>query len=600
MTLVSLWPHQQSAIFAAEAEWARCIRSTLFVAPTASGKTRAFCALAERTKGRTIVLADQHELVKQAVDALQEHTRLVVGVEEGERRVNRKRLPRVVVASVQSITNRLDEFAPDAFALVVADEADRALAPTYRRIIDHFASARVFGCTATPQRGDGIALGELFETVCATVEVVDLVRDGYLAPIYAKTVAIQGIERIKTDGEDFDAAALDAIMRKEQHVHEVVSATLEAAGARPTLVFATKVAHARALAEVFNRHATQRGTGKAVAVWGTDAEREAKLEAFRRGEVQFVVNCQMLTRGVDLPFVSCLAMARPTQSATLYTQMLGRGMRRSPETGKRDCIVLDFVGATDAAFVVRSVDILGGKSSAEARERARELLDEEPGEVVEALDRAEEELGADPVLRQRVIAKVKARLREVETWWLKVTEEEWWTKTDAQISRESGVPYNVVNRRRPDHIPSPRGRGDELSSITEHDWRTKTNAQIVRETGSSRELVVKFRPAAIPSPCQRPDWSLVRERDWKTKTDAQIHKEMGYSLAAIRRNRPSDIPSPWDLAMARDSKARRIAERTPEQVAQLLALRRERHRLANRKYRASAAERDNAQGKSGS
>lgn len=177
--------------------------------------------------------------------------------------------------------------------------------------------------TATPFRADGRAMGVFYESVAYVYEIRDAIEGGYLCPIKQQRVEVQSLDlsRLRTTGKgDFDDEDLATLMMEERPLHEVAQPTVELSGNRPTLVFATTIAHAKALAEVINRYKDK----SAVAIDGSadDITRERVLSAFRTGKIQYLVNCALLSRGVDIPIVSCIAMARPTKSRSLYVQCL--------------------------------------------------------------------------------------------------------------------------------------------------------------------------------------------------------------------------------------------------------------------------------------
>jgi superfamily II DNA or RNA helicase len=129
-------PYQIAATRAAFREWRKGKRSTLFVCPTGGGKSWVFSDVAagfiRRHSGRVLILAAQDWLVGQARRNIEKHTRLTVGTEMAKQRVDRAAPPQVVCGSVQSMQRRLSDFAPDCFGLIIIDEADLAMAPSYR------------------------------------------------------------------------------------------------------------------------------------------------------------------------------------------------------------------------------------------------------------------------------------------------------------------------------------------------------------------------------------------------------------------------------------------------------------------------------------
>jgi len=437
-------------------------RSTVWVCPTGGGKSRVFCEVARRLGGRVLVLADRVALVEQAAGNFATHA---PGVE-------------VECATVQMASRPrwLREQAPDRFDLIVIDEADLAIAPSYRRVVDHFPGARIVGVTATPDRHDGKPLGTLFESVAGVVHMADLIRGGYLVRIRSMLTRIESVtlDEAGIEKGDFNREALGRILAAERPLHEVARVTLDNAGERPTIVFAASIAHAEALCEVFRRYRP----GCARVVHSQQEEDDGEIrDAFARREFQFLINVAMLTRGVDLPLTACIAMAAPTMSRPRYAQMVGRGTR--PADGKRDLLVLDFVGNGETHKLASVMDVLGGKLDEETRERARERMEERPGsDVLDEVDGAAAELAADPALRERVRAVVTARLVEVESE-PEITDEMWRTMSNRQIGITVKRDGKWVALRRPSKYPSPGKSSEYLRRQAIEQWNRLTPEQRV-------------------------------------------------------------------------------------------------------------------------
>jgi superfamily II DNA or RNA helicase len=390
----TLRPYQADAIAAVEREH-ETRRSTLLVLPTGTGKTVVFAELVRRAiarGGRALVLAHREELLDQAANKLRE-VGVIASIEQADRRATLA--TGCVVASVQSLQRkRLERFARDAFDLVIPDEAHHAPAKTYRNVLDHFATAKILGVTATADRCDGKALGEIFESVAFSYDMRQAIRDGWLVPIRARRVLVGDLDlsSIRSHHGDFDQGQLAQVLADEKILHAVVPPLLELAGTRKTLVFGVDVAHAHALAAMLNRYRP----ACAIAVDGSasTAERNAALALWRRGQFQFLVNCALFTEGFDEPECACVAMARPTQSRALYTQMLGRGGRLLGRTfadsiaqGKRDMLALDFVG-NSRHRLVGPADALAAGIDDGTREQVERLL-EQGADVESALAEAE-------------------------------------------------------------------------------------------------------------------------------------------------------------------------------------------------------------------
>lgn len=417
--MFALRPYQHEAVEAVLRELAGH-RSTLIVLPTGTGKTIVFAAVAHRwraTGGRVLVLAHREELIDQARDKITRATPLTVGIEMADARAGDELFgvsTDVVVGSVQTLSrpSRREVYQPDAFGLIVIDEAHHAPAQSYRSILDYFAPAKVLGVTATPDRADEIGMHNVFESVAFVYEIRDAIDEHYLAPIKQRAVEVEGLDlsRVRTTAGDLNEGDLEAILADEEMLHKVVSPTVEQAGTRPTLMFATTVAHAKSLAEVINRPRP----GCAVAMDGTmdRKTRHDLLVSFAAGEFQFLVNCALFTEGFDSPSIACVAVARPTKSRALYAQMIGRGTRLHP--GKEDLLVLDYVGNAGRHKLVSAADILGGKEAPEVVERAKELLaggGEQP--VHEAIDQARAQI-AEEKRRAKLVAAAKYKSVEID------------------------------------------------------------------------------------------------------------------------------------------------------------------------------------------
>jgi superfamily II DNA or RNA helicase len=386
-------------------------RSTLIVMATGTGKTQTFGALAKHWPGRVLVLAHRDELIQQARSRLAQMTQEFVGVEQAEWKAQAER---IVIGSVQSLcrASRLSRFQPDRFGLVIVDEAHHAVAATYRRILDHFGTAKVLGVTATPDRGDERAMEQVFDSVAFTYEIEDGIRDKWLCPVEVKAVRVGAIDlsSVKTTAGDLNQGQLDAVLSSEEALHGIAKPTIELAGDRRTILFTTSVDNAHRLAEVLNRYRP----GAARAVDGTTSfeTRRDILRGHKAGEYQFLCNVGVLTEGYDDPGVACVAMGRPTKSRALYAQCIGRGLRPAP--GKSNCLVLDFVGNSGKHALVSALDILGGKWDDEVVARAKKDITDGDGEETDAaLKRAKASIDAERAKAEeaRKAAADRARIK---------------------------------------------------------------------------------------------------------------------------------------------------------------------------------------------
>lgn len=402
---MSLRPYQIAAIEKV-AEKLAAHRSTLLVLPTGTGKTRTACAYVRDQSGPVLWLAHREELIDQARADLEEHTGEFAAKEKAESIAMGGRL---VVASVQTLkAARLDDFKQrfPSPVLIVVDEAHHAVAPSYRKILDAYPDAKVLGLTATPDRTDERAMGQVFDSVAFVYEIQNAIADKWLCPIRINRVMVEAIDlrAVHTVAGDLNQGELDAVMSAEEVLHGVVKPTIELAGARRTIVFTTSVENAHRMAEIFNRYAP--GSARAVD-GGTDTDQRRRILAdHKAGAYQYLCNVGVLTEGYDDPGVSCVAMARPTKSRSLYAQCAGRGLRIL--AGKEDCLLLDFCGNSGNHSLVSALDILGGRYDEATVARAREIIERENGALAEeALEKAAKEL---ETIRQREASK-RARVK---------------------------------------------------------------------------------------------------------------------------------------------------------------------------------------------
>ena len=359
-----LRPYQEQAVAAILGRWEAGDRSTLLVLATGMGKSRVFAEVVHEFAARgarSLVLAHRTELIEQAADHL-ERMGLDIGIEQADKRAAHHA---VVVGSVQTMQRgRLERWPRDHFGLVVADECHHSISASWRAILEHFADAKILGVTATPDRADKKGLGRLFDSVALRIEIAEGIKGGWLAPITARRVVVEGLDlsAVRTTAGDLNQSDLDLAMRAPAAVHGVAAPLVELSAGRPTLAFGVTVEHAHALAAAIN----QLAPGTAAALDG-GSPREHRAQVIRRyqaGEIRVLVNCALFVEGFDAPATACVAMVRPTKSRALYAQMLGRGTRTAP--GKTDCVVLDFAGIAGRHRLVGPADVLAGKELGEA------------------------------------------------------------------------------------------------------------------------------------------------------------------------------------------------------------------------------------------
>lgn len=324
----------------------------LLVAATGTGKTITaaldYKALRQSLGGEPTLLfvAHREEILRQSQRAYREvladgtFGELLAGGERPERW-------RHVFGTVQALNARgLGSFDPKQFDVIVIDEFHHADAATYRRIIDHFEPVELLGLTATPERADGKRVqDEFFDgRIAAEMRLWQALEEDLLCPFHYFGVHDNtDLSTVSWRQGAYDAAELTNVLTAgDAQARQVVKAVRDKIAdplAMRALGFCVSVRHAEHMAEAFRRAGFE-----ALAVsGGTPArERKAALDGLRAGTIQVLFTVDLFNEGLDIPDVDTLLLLRPTSSATIFLQQLGRGLRRSPD--KAVLTVLDFIG----------------------------------------------------------------------------------------------------------------------------------------------------------------------------------------------------------------------------------------------------------------
>jgi ATP-dependent helicase IRC3 len=351
---LELRPYQHECLERLKQRYRQGKRRVLVSLPTGTGKTVIFAHFPRyfRMKKRLLVLAHREELLQQAkdkFDAVAPQAR--AEIEQAGLRASAQ--SQVVLASVPTLgrkgSARLARLDPQDFYLVVVDEAHHAVAKTYRRIFDHFGlfspdtPRMLVGFTATPGRGDGQGLGQVFEEIAYDSSLELMIQAGYLCQVSGwRVTSGVDLDGVKVRAGDFVESQLAQAVDVAPRNALLVRAYHELAPGRRAIVFCANVQHAQDVARAFSEAGVQ-----AEAVWGAmpRPDRREVLRRFSAGELDVVTNCQILTEGFDEPRVDCIIMGRPTKSRLLYAQMVGRGTRLHED--KSDLLVVDVADNSD-------------------------------------------------------------------------------------------------------------------------------------------------------------------------------------------------------------------------------------------------------------
>lgn len=355
----TLRPYQQEAVDATLAHFRQHKEPAAIVLPTGAGKSLVIAELARLARGRVLVLAHVKELVAQ------NHAKyLALGLEADIFAAGLQRKEshgKVVFGSVQSVARNLDKFQSE-FSLLIVDECHRISDDDdsqYQQILTHLKSVnpqiRLLGLTATPFRlgkgwiyrfhYHGMVRGNekaLFRDCIYELPLRYMIKHGYLTPPERLDMPVVQYDfsrlQVQSNGL-FSEADLNRELKKQDRITpHIISQIMEFAAERKgVMIFAATVEHAREITGLLPASEARLITGETPG-----SERDRLIEDFKAQQFRYLVNVSVLTTGFDAPHVDLIAILRPTESVSLYQQIVGRGLRLAP--GKTDCLILDYAG----------------------------------------------------------------------------------------------------------------------------------------------------------------------------------------------------------------------------------------------------------------
>lgn len=369
----------------------------LGVMATGGGKTICAAEICKRNLdiGPILFLADATELVTQAANKIANYTQEFTGVEMSKQHAEKG--DRIVVATTQTIARRLHKWDRDYFSLIIIDEAHRnTLGQQAQGVLGHFKNAQVIGITATPFRSDKKKLSSFYETISCEIDLVRLIKAGYLSRITVKQVPMTiNLRDVGVKGGDYDPGDLGvAIM---PHLREAAKLLKEHALKRRTVVFVPLIETSKAFVDACNEIGL-----RACHVDGTD---KTNLSRFAAKEFDIISNASLLSTGWDEPSVDCVMILRPTKSHSLYSQMVGRGTRICP--GKDDLLLLDPLYLAEKVDLIRPARLLSSSEDEEKSIQARLDMGEE--DLLEVEEKAEIDRYKALEERIREVAKRKSK-----------------------------------------------------------------------------------------------------------------------------------------------------------------------------------------------
>ncbi|MGL4476310.1 MAG: DEAD/DEAH box helicase family protein [Shewanella sp.] len=354
---MQLRDYQQASVNAAIEHFRRSSGSAVIVLPTGAGKSIVIAELAKLAKGRVLVLTHVKELVAQNAEKINLLTERAGIYSAG---LNSKQTQhKTVVASIQSAYRALDSFN-ELFSLVIIDECHRISDDKdsqYQAFLHHLRSInpniKVLGLTATPYRlGQGFIFrhhyhgkvgnpdGAMFEQCIFELPLRPLIKQGYLTPpkVFDAIEAQYNFTQVERNSDGyFNQQQVSHILNTSGRATTAIVKQIKALATerKGVIIFAATVKHAQEIMKLLGDET------KAIVTADTDnASRDTLLIDFKAQKIKYLVNVSVLTTGFDAPHVDFIAILRPTESVSLYQQMVGRGLRLAPD--KTDCLVIDY------------------------------------------------------------------------------------------------------------------------------------------------------------------------------------------------------------------------------------------------------------------
>ena len=360
MTEMKLFDYQKDMVMRIEKAF-RLYRSVMAQMPTGTGKTVVLASVVESFLGEhplksVWIVAHRRELVSQIQETIERvfSNRLAEKEDGASDNLIEKPLDSslftlrsslIKAMSIQWLARHYDEIGEEP-GMIVIDEAHHALAKTYKEMWDRFPKAKFLGLTATPCRLNGKGFIDLFDVLVQSWSVPEFISKGRLATYDFVSIKSNGVtqrlidslQKRGADG-DYQNKEMDMLLNKRTSIERLYRSFEEYGKDRKGIVYAINISHAKKIVELYQEHGI-----KAVAIDSNTpaAERQADIEAFKKGDIQVLVNVDIFSEGFDCPDVEFVQLARPTLSLAKYLQMVGRGLRVAK--GKKCCVIIDNVG----------------------------------------------------------------------------------------------------------------------------------------------------------------------------------------------------------------------------------------------------------------
>ena len=299
--------------------------------------------------------------------------------------------------------SRLNRFPTDYFDTIIIDEAHHCISDSYKRVLQHFPESKVLGVTATPDRGDMKNLGSVFESLAYEYTLPKAIKEGYLSPIKAITIPLKvDLTGVGVQSGDFKAGDLGTAL--DPYLDSIAEEMEKYCKDKKTVVFLPLVKTSQKFRDILNNHGF-----RAAEVNGDSQDRAEILEDYAAGKYDVLCNSMLLTEGWDCPSVDCIVVLRPTKVRSLYCQMVGRGTRLSPDTGKDHLLLLDFLWHTERHELCHPASLIC--ESEEVAKKMTENMEKDAGLIMD-IEEAEKTAAEDVVAqREEALAKQLAEMK---------------------------------------------------------------------------------------------------------------------------------------------------------------------------------------------
>ena len=339
---IKLYDYQEDMKGRIEGEL-RLHRSVMAQMPTGTGKTYLLTAVIDsfvsnNPMEKVWIVAHRRELVSQIDETVRKfHSYYASNTSS--------LLSSVKAMSIQWLMRHYDEIEEEP-GMIVIDEAHHALAKTYKEMWERFPKAKFLGLTATPCRLNGKGFTDLFDILVQSWSVPEFISKGRLATYDFVSIKSDGVtqrlidslQKRGADG-DYQNKEMDMLLNKKPSIERLYQSLEEFGKDRKGIVYAINISHAQKITKLYQEHGV-----KAIAIDSKTpaVERQQDIEAFKKGDIQVLVNVDIFSEGFDCPDVEFVQLARPTLSLAKYLQMVGRGLRVAK--GKKNCVIIDNVG----------------------------------------------------------------------------------------------------------------------------------------------------------------------------------------------------------------------------------------------------------------